>query len=65
MTIVPHTPLAIAMWDFSWLERRFPGGGFEDWDRALDELQERGYVAVRIVACPHLIATDPQARWSL
>lgn len=23
-------PLAIAMWDFSWLERRGPGEGFED-----------------------------------
>ena len=65
MIFSSHTPLAIAMWDFSWLERRFPGGGFEDWDRALDELQERGYDAVRIDACPHLIATDPQARWTL
>jgi hypothetical protein len=28
--------LAIAMWNFSWLERRWPGAGYEDWDRALD-----------------------------
>ena len=31
-------PLAIAMWDFSWLERRWLGAGYEDWDQALDEL---------------------------
>ena len=32
-------PLAITMWDFSWLERRWPGAGYEDWDVALDELK--------------------------
>ncbi|MDR1800091.1 MAG: hypothetical protein LBR19_09490, partial [Bifidobacteriaceae bacterium] len=26
------------MWDFSWLERRWPGGGYEDWDEALGAL---------------------------
>src|SRR4030042_4547538 len=36
-------PLAIAMWDFSWLERRWPGAGYEDWDQILDELLNRGY----------------------
>src|SRR5271165_5395009 len=35
-------PRAIAMWDFSWLERRWPGAGYEDWDQALDELAVRG-----------------------
>ncbi len=49
-------PRAITMWDFSWLERRWPGAGYEDWDQALDELVERGYDAVRIDAYPHLIA---------
>lgn len=58
-------PLAIAMWDFSWLERRWPGGGYEDWDKALDELKERGYDAVRIDAYPHLIASDPEREWEL
>jgi hypothetical protein len=58
-------PLAIAMWDFSWLERRWPGAGYEDWDKALDELQERGYDAVRIDAYPHLIASDPDREWEL
>ncbi|WP_436928403.1 cellulase-like family protein [Halosimplex halobium] len=59
------SPLAIAMWDFSWLERRYPGGGYEDWGRALDELAERGYDAVRIDAYPHLVATDPDREWVL
>ncbi|WP_433258375.1 cellulase-like family protein [Streptosporangium sp. CA-135522] len=45
---------AIAMWSFDWLERRWAGGGFEDWAKALDELVERGYDAVRIDAYPHL-----------
>ena len=35
-------PYAIAMWDFSWIERRWPGAGYEDWDRALDELKPTG-----------------------
>lgn len=56
-------PLANAMWDFSWLERRYPGGGYADWDRALDGLVERGYELVRIDAYPHMIATDPERTW--
>lgn len=58
-------PYAITMWDFSWLERRWPGAGYEDWDVALDELVERGYNAVRIEAYPHLIWIDPEKVWSL
>ncbi|QBI54574.1 cellulase-like family protein [Streptomonospora litoralis] len=56
---------AITMWDFSWLERRWPGAGYEDWDRALDELVERGYDAVRIDPYPHLLAADAAAEWEL
>lgn len=52
-------PLAIAMWDSSWLRRRYRGGGFEDWDKALCELVERGYNAVRLDVFPHLIAPSP------
>lgn len=52
-------PLAIAMWDSSWLRRRYEGGGFESFDRALDELLERGYNAVRIDPFPHMIANAP------
>ena len=52
-------PFAITMWDSSWLRRRYPGGGFESFDTALDELVERGYNAVRIDAFPHMIANAP------
>lgn len=58
-------PLAITMWDFSWLERRWPGAGYEDWDEALDGLKARGYDAVRIDAYPHLVAADPGREWEL
>jgi hypothetical protein len=53
-------PLAITMWEFSWLERKWPGAGYEDWDRALSELVERGYDAVRIDAFPHLVFFEPE-----
>lgn len=58
-------PRALAMWDFSWLERRWPGAGYEDWDEALDGLAERGYDAVRIDAYPHLVAADGHKSWLL
>jgi hypothetical protein len=47
------------MWDSSWLRRRHRGGGFEDWDKALAELVDRGYNAVRLDVFPHLIAPSP------
>jgi len=58
-------PLAITMWDFSWLERRWPGAGYEDWDSILDELKQRGYDAVRIDAYPHLVAAAASRTWEL
>lgn len=58
-------PLAITMWDFSWLERRWSGAGYENWDTALDELVERGYNAVRIDAYPHLADRDPTAEHTI
>ena len=61
----PARPYAITMWDFSWLERRWPGAGYEDWDEALDQLAERGYNAVRIDAFPHLVSADPFKEWEL
>lgn len=53
------------MWDFSWLERRWPGAGYEDWDAVLDQLVERGYNAVRIDSYPHLIAAGAERVWEL
>jgi hypothetical protein len=50
------SPVAIAMWDFSWLVRRNPGEGFENWEQRLDELVERGYNAVRIDVFPEHLA---------
>lgn len=61
----PKHPRAITMWEFSWIERRWPGAGYEDWDRALDELHLRGYNAVRIDPFPHFLATDPHRTWLL
>ena len=58
-------PRAIAMWDFSWLERRWPGAGYEDWDGALDGLATRGYDAVRIDPYPHLVAAAAHKAWLL
>jgi hypothetical protein len=58
-------PRAIAMWEFSWIERRWPGAGYEDWDQALDELVVRGYDAVRIDPFPHLLAADAHKTWTL
>jgi hypothetical protein len=52
-------PLSITMWEFSWLERRWPGAGYEDWDTALSQLKDRGYNAIRMDAFPHLIHKDP------
>lgn len=53
------------MWDFSWLERRWPGAGYENIEKAVNELHERGYNAVRIDAYPHLITHDPTATWTI
>ncbi|MDQ5980637.1 MAG: hypothetical protein QG602_3614 [Verrucomicrobiota bacterium] len=53
------------MWDFSWIERRWPGAGYEDWPAVLDELLDRGYDAIRLDAFPHLVATAPEKEWTL
>ena len=47
--------VANAMWDGSWLTQHYPGGAFADFDKALDELLERGFNAVRIDAFPLVI----------
>lgn len=56
---------AITMWDFSWLERRWTGAGYEDWDQVLNGLVERGYDAVRIDAFPHLVHFGGEKEWQL
>ncbi len=47
--------LAIAMWDYSYMERTWDGAGYQDIDKALDEFVLRGYNAVRIDAYPHFV----------
>lgn len=51
-------PLAIAMWDFSWILRHHRYGEFEDWDKVLNELAERGYNAIRLDIMPHYVAAN-------
>lgn len=51
-------PLAIAMWDFSWILRHHRYGEFENWDKVLNELAERGYNALRLDVMPQYIAAD-------
>lgn len=58
-------PFAITMWDFSWLERRWPGAGYENCKEALDGLVLRGYNAVRIDVYPHLLEKDPHGEWTI
>ena len=53
-----NRPLAIAMWDFSWLLRHNRLGAFENWDETLDALVVRGYNAIRIDGFPQLVAAD-------
>ncbi len=51
-------PVAIAMWDFSWILRHHRYGEFEDWDQILSELAERGYNAIRMDAMPQYVAAN-------
>jgi hypothetical protein len=51
-------PVAIAMWDYSWILRHHRYGEFADWDKVLQELADRGYNAIRIDAMPHFVAAD-------
>jgi hypothetical protein len=51
-------PLAMAMWDFSWILRHHRYGEFEDWDQVLEGLAERGYDAIRIDIMPQYVARD-------
>ena len=53
-------PLAIAMWDYSWILRHHRYGEFENWDLVLEGLAERGYNAIRMDAMPQLVASDSE-----
>jgi len=53
---LPGEPFAINMWDYTWLLRSYKGGSMENWDKILDELQERGYNALRLDCFPQFIA---------
>lgn len=44
-----------AMWDSSWLTQHYPGATYADFDKAADELVERGFNTVRIDAFPLVI----------
>jgi hypothetical protein len=56
------TPLAIAMWDYSWILRHHRYGEFEDWDKVLNELSIRGYNAIRMDAMPQFVAADTNGK---
>lgn len=61
--LVSGKRFAVAMWDYSWLVQRYgKENEYEDWDRVLDELVERGYNCIRIDAHPHLIARGPDGK---
>lgn len=50
-------PLAMACWDLSWLlDRDTRHGAFASLEKVLDETQQRGFNALRLDPCPHLIA---------
>ena len=55
-------PLAIAMWDYSWILRHHRYGEFENWDRVLEGLAERGYNAIRMDAMPQFIASSADGK---
>ena len=55
-------PVAIAMWDFSWILRHHRYGEFENWDKVLEGLAVRGYNAIRIDAMPQFVAADTDGK---
>lgn len=55
-------PLAIAMWDFSWILRHHRYGEFENWEQVICGLAERGYNAIRMDAMPQFVASTREGK---
>ncbi len=55
-------PAAIAMWDYSWILRHHRYGEFENWNKVLEELAERGYNAIRMDAMPQFVAANTDGK---
>jgi sugar phosphate isomerase/epimerase len=49
--------VAIAMWDYTWILRHHRYGEFENWDKTLNELAERGYDAIRLDCMPQFVVS--------
>jgi hypothetical protein len=62
------TRLSIAMWDFSWLMAKYPGGAYADLEKRVAEAAERGYNTLRVDCFPSRIlereSTFPKRNWS-
>jgi len=50
--------LTIAMWDTAYMIRRNESDPFKNWEKALDDLKERGFNTIRIDAFPGIIDPD-------
>jgi hypothetical protein len=57
-----NKPVAIAMWDFSWILRHHRYGSFENWDQVLEGLAERGYDSIRMDCMPQFVAADSDGK---
>jgi hypothetical protein len=55
-------PLAIAMWDYTWILRHHRYGEFFDWDKVLEGLAERGYNAIRMDAMPQFVVSEKDGK---
>jgi len=55
-------PLAIAMWDYTWILRHHRYGEFFNWDKALEGLAERGYNAIRMDAMPQFVVSEKDGK---
>ncbi len=47
-------PLAIAMWDYSWILRHHRYGEFENWNKVLEGLAEEDIMPSGSMQCPSL-----------